>query len=51
MEPFTNTNYLTGSNGTWASSNPLVMPVNQQGYAMGAYSWNCHHHLHITDRG
>ena len=31
VEPFTNTNYLTGSNGTWASSNPLVMPVNQQG--------------------
>jgi Bacterial Ig-like domain (group 2) len=32
VEPFTNSNYLTGSNGTWASSNPLVMSVNQQGH-------------------
>jgi hypothetical protein len=25
---------LAGSNGTWVSRNPLVMSVNQQGYAM-----------------
>jgi hypothetical protein len=29
--PISNTNYLTGTNGTWASSNPLVAQVNQQG--------------------
>jgi hypothetical protein len=33
VEPLTNTNYLTGSNGTWASSDPLVMFVNQSGHA------------------
>jgi Bacterial Ig-like domain (group 2) len=32
VEPFTNTNYLTGSSGTWASSNPLVAQVNQTGH-------------------
>jgi hypothetical protein len=32
VEPFSNTNYLTGASGTWASSNPLVMAVNQQGH-------------------
>jgi hypothetical protein len=32
VEPFTNTNF-SGSSGTWASSNPLVMYVNQQGLA------------------
>jgi lysophospholipase L1-like esterase len=31
-EPLTNTNFA-GSNGTWASSNPLVMYINQQGLA------------------
>jgi lysophospholipase L1-like esterase len=31
-EPLTNTNFA-GSNGTWASSNPLVMHINQQGLA------------------
>jgi Bacterial Ig-like domain (group 2) len=32
VEPFTNTNYFTGASGTWASSNPLVMEVNQTGH-------------------
>jgi hypothetical protein len=32
VEPISNTNYLTGTNGTWASSNPLVVEVNQQGH-------------------
>ena len=32
VEPMSNTNYLTGTNGTWASSNPLVVQVNQQGH-------------------
>lgn len=31
-EPLINTSFL-GTNGTWASSNPLVMYVNQQGQA------------------
>jgi GDSL-like Lipase/Acylhydrolase family/Bacterial Ig-like domain (group 2) len=34
VEPFTNTNF-NGSSGTWASTNPLVMYVNQQGLAYG----------------
>jgi lysophospholipase L1-like esterase len=39
VEPFVNDNYA-GSNGTWASSNPLVMYVNQRGlaYALSAGS-------------
>jgi hypothetical protein len=32
LEPITNTNFA-GSNGTWASSNPLVMYINQRGLA------------------
>jgi lysophospholipase L1-like esterase len=32
VEPFINDSYA-GSNGTWASSNPLVMYVNQRGLA------------------
>jgi hypothetical protein len=32
VEPFINSNYV-GSSGTWASSNPLVMYVNQTGVA------------------
>ncbi len=32
VEPFNNSNY-TGSSGTWASSNPLVMYVSQTGVA------------------
>ena len=32
VEPFVNSTYL-GSSGTWASSNPLVMYVNQTGVA------------------
>jgi hypothetical protein len=32
VEPFTNSTYV-GSSGTWASSNPLVMYVNQTGVA------------------
>jgi Bacterial Ig-like domain (group 2) len=30
--PMSNTNYITGTNGTWTSSNPLVAQVNQQGH-------------------
>jgi hypothetical protein len=31
VEPFINANYFTGATGTWASSNPLVAQVNNQG--------------------
>jgi Bacterial Ig-like domain (group 2) len=32
VEPLIGLNYLTGTNGTWTSSNPLVAQVNQQGH-------------------
>jgi hypothetical protein len=33
VEPLLNANYMTQSTGTWTSSNPLVMQVDQQGHA------------------
>jgi hypothetical protein len=33
VEPMLNTSFVTGSNGTWASSNPLVVYINQDGLA------------------
>lgn len=32
LQPMLNTNYMTGSNGTWTSSNPVVAQVNQTGH-------------------
>jgi hypothetical protein len=40
-EPLINTNYA-GTNGTWASSNPLVLYVNQQGLAWGISTGTAH---------
>jgi hypothetical protein len=31
--PLTNTNYFTKTSGTWASSNPLIMYIDQTGHA------------------
>jgi hypothetical protein len=40
-EPLINTSYA-GTNGTWASSNPLVLYVNQQGMAWAISSGTAH---------
>jgi lysophospholipase L1-like esterase len=39
-QPFLNASYLTGSTGTWASSNPLVMTVSKSGQAYGVSPGN-----------